>query len=166
MAEIKEDKVVLITGASSGIGRATALRLAAEGIRVALAARRVELLQQTVDEILAGGGQAMLAPTDVCNCEAIQCMVKTTLERWGKIDVLINNAGVIYDRPVVALKPEQLREEVAVNLTAVIECSQAVLPAMVTARFRSHHQRFIDRRADRFTRYKPVQRHKVWRDRL
>ena len=58
-------------------------------------------------------------------------MVKTTLEQWGKIDVLVNNAGVIYDRPVVALKPEQLREEVAVNLTAVIECSQAVLPAMV-----------------------------------
>ncbi len=134
MAQLKEDrdrKVVLITGASSGIGRATALYLAAEGMRVSLAARRFELLQQTANEIIAGGGDAMVAPTDVCSTAEIHRMVKATLEKWGKIDVLINNAGVIYDRPVVALKPDQLRQEVAVNLTAVIECSQAVLPAMV-----------------------------------
>jgi len=138
MAEFKQDrdrKVVLITGASSGIGRSTALCLAAEGMRVALAARREGLLQQTAAEIQAAGGEALVLPTDVCSTEAIHKMVKAALEQWGQIDVLINNAGVIYDRPVVALKPDQLRQEVAVNLTAVIECSQAVLPAMVRRGF-------------------------------
>lgn len=134
MGDVKEDrdrKVVLITGASSGIGRMAAVHLAAEGMRVALAARRLELLQQTAAEITAGGGEAIAVQTDIRSTEEIRSMVKATLEQWGKIDVLVNNAGVIYDRPVVALKPDQLREEVAVNLTAVIECSQAVLPAMV-----------------------------------
>jgi short-subunit dehydrogenase len=134
MGYVKEDrnrKVVLITGASSGIGRVAAMHLAAEGMRVALAARRLELLQQTAAEITAGGGEAIALQTDIRSTEEIRSMVKATLEQWGKIDVLVNNAGVIYDRPVVALKPDQLREEVAVNLTAVIECSQAVLPAMV-----------------------------------
>jgi 3-oxoacyl-[acyl-carrier protein] reductase len=127
----RDRKVVLITGASSGIGRAVALRLAAEGMRVALAARRLELLQETAAEIMAGGGEAFVAPTDLRSTEEIHRLVKSTLAQWGQIDVLVNNAGVIYDRPLVAIKPEQLREEVATNLTAVIECSQAVLPAMV-----------------------------------
>ena len=134
MTEAKQDrdrKVVLITGASSGIGRVAAKHLAAEGMRVAMAARRLEMLQQTAGEITAVGGEAIALQTDVRSSEEIRSMVKATLERWGKIDVLVNNAGVIYDRPVVALKPDQLREEVAVNLTAVIECSQAVLPSMV-----------------------------------
>ncbi len=124
-------KVAIVTGASSGIGEATACRLAREGMRVTLAARRQGELERVAREIEAGGGQALVAPTDVRDRAAIHRMVQATLDRWGRVDVLINNAGLGYSARVVDLDPDQLRDHVSVNLVAVIECAQAVLPAMM-----------------------------------
>jgi short-subunit dehydrogenase len=121
----------IVTGASSGIGEATARRLARDGMRMTLAARRQDELERVAREIEAGGGQALVAPTDVRDRAAIHRMVQATLDRWGRVDVLINNAGLGYSARVVDLDPEQLRAQVSVNLVAVIECAQAVLPAMM-----------------------------------
>ena len=121
----------IVTGASSGIGEATARRLARDGMRVTLAARRQDELERVAGEIEAGGGQALVAPTDVRDRAAIHRMVQATLDRWGRVDVLINNAGLGYSARVVDLDPDQLRDQVSVNLVAVVECAQAVLPAMM-----------------------------------
>ncbi len=121
----------IVTGASSGIGEATARRLARDGMRLTLAARRQDELERVAREIEAGGGQALIAPTDVRDRAAIHRMVQATLDRWGRVDVLINNAGLGYSAQVVDLDPDQLRDQVSVNLVAVIECAQAVLPAMI-----------------------------------
>jgi len=123
-------KTAIITGASSGIGEATARRLAGEGMCVTLAARRQDELDRVAREIETDGGQALVAPTDVRDRAAIQRMVQATLDKWGRVEVLVNNAGLGYNDHVVNLDPDQLREQVNVNLVAVIECAQAVLPAM------------------------------------
>ena len=125
------NQVAIITGASSGIGEATARRLARDGMCVMLAARRQEELERIAREIEAVGGQALAAPTDVRDRAAIQHMVEATLGKWGRVDVLVNNAGLGYSRRVVNLDPAELRDQVSVNLIAVIECAQAVLPAML-----------------------------------
>ena len=124
-------QVAIITGASSGIGQATARRLARDGMCMTLAARRPAELERVAREVQSAGGQALVAPTDVRDRAAIHRMVQATLERWGRIDVLVNNAGVAYSKRVANLEPELLREQVAVNLVAVIECAQAVLSAML-----------------------------------
>jgi len=134
-------KSVIITGASSGIGEATARRLAREGMRVTLAARRRDQLERVAAAIEAEGkpippgpataGQVYVVPTDVRDRAAIHHLVEATLSRWGRIDVLINNAGLGFSQRVVDLDPERLREQVNVNLVGVIECAQAVLPAMM-----------------------------------
>jgi len=124
-------KVVIVTGASSGIGEATARRLARDRMRVTLAARRQDELERVAREIEAGRGQALVAPTDVRDRAAVHRMVQATLDKWGRVDVLINNAGLGYSARVVDLDLDQLRTQVDVNLVAVIECAQAVLPAMM-----------------------------------
>ena len=128
------NQVVIITGASSGIGEATARRLARDGMRVALAARRQDELERVAGEVRAAGGQALVAPTDVRDRAAIHRMVEATLTTWGRVDVLVNNAGLGYSRRIVNLNPAELRDQVSVNLIAVIECAQAVLPAMLRQR--------------------------------
>lgn len=124
-------KTVIITGASSGIGAATARRLAGEGYCLTLAARRQDELERVAQEVETSGGQALVAPTDVRDRVAIQRMVQATLDRWGRVDVLVNNAGLGHDGHVIHLDPEQVRELMAVNVVAVVECAQAVLPAMM-----------------------------------
>ena len=123
--------VIIITGASSGIGAATAGRLAQEQVCLTLAARREGRLQELARKVERLGSEALIVPTDVTKRAEIERMVQATLERWGRVDVLLNNAGVSFDEPLVALEPEKIRTEVAINLMAVIECSQAVLPAML-----------------------------------
>jgi short-subunit dehydrogenase len=123
--------IIIITGASSGIGAATARRLAQEQVCLTLAARRLDRLQALAKEVEALGSQALIVPADVTRRADIDGIVRATLERWGRVDVLLNNAGISFDEPLVKLEPEKLRAEVAVNLVAVIECAQAVLPAML-----------------------------------
>jgi short-subunit dehydrogenase len=125
------NKVVIITGASSGIGAAVARRLARDGMRLTLAARRLDRLEGVATEVKALGGEALVVQTDVRNHAEILRMVQVTLERWGCIDVLINNAGMSHDKPLFRLKAGVIREEIQLNLIAVIECTQAVLIEML-----------------------------------
>jgi short-subunit dehydrogenase len=127
-------KVAIITGASSGIGAAVARRLGQAGVKVVLAARREDRLQAVAAEIQASGGDALVVATDVRQRADIDRLVKVTTERWGQLDILFNDAGVSYDQPLIKIEPERVREEVEVNLLAVIECSQAALRPMLKNR--------------------------------
>jgi short-subunit dehydrogenase len=131
---IENSKVIIITGASSGIGAATALRLARDGMRLALAARRVDRLEKVAAEVESLGGQALVVPADVRRYEDIQCMVDKTLDRWDRIDVLFNNAGLGHDDQLIKVEPEDICDEMQVNLIGVIQCAKAVLPAMISQR--------------------------------
>lgn len=126
------NKVVLITGASSGIGAGAARLLAKEGAKVALAARRKELLDGLAEEITAKGGQALPLQVDVTDHAEIQQMINATLEKYGRLDVLVNNAGLGFSAEVKDIDPAKLRLQVAVNLVGLIECSQAALRPMLS----------------------------------
>ena len=126
-----DNKVIIITGASSGIGAATALRLARDGMRLTLAARRQDRLEQVAAQVETLGGEALIVQTDVRQYSDIERMVEATITRWGCIDVLFNNAGVVHDRFLLKVNHEDIVDEVEINLTGVIGCAQAVLPAML-----------------------------------
>lgn len=126
-----KDKVVIITGASSGIGAATAKRLARDGMKLTLAARREDRLKEVATEVAALGGEALIVVADIRNNEDIQKVIKATLDRWGRVDVLLNNAGMGHDKSLTYTKVEKIRMEVHLNLIAVIECAQAVVPVML-----------------------------------
>ena len=131
MTEIR-NKVILITGASSGIGAGAARRLAKEGAKVILVARRKELLESVAAEINSQGGQALPMTVDVTNSFAIREMVRETTGQYGRLDVLVNNAGVGFSTDVQNIDPAKLRMQVEVNLVALIECSQAALIPMLS----------------------------------
>jgi short-subunit dehydrogenase len=124
---------VLITGASSGLGEAAARSCARAGAQVALAARREEQLRELAAELEAAEGSALVVPTDIRDPAAIRAMAAATLERFGRIDALVANAGVGHSVPVIETTEEQLLEQVEVNLLGVIRSTQAVLPAMRAA---------------------------------
>jgi NADP-dependent 3-hydroxy acid dehydrogenase YdfG len=107
MNQNPQSKIVIITGASSGIGAATARRLARDRMRLTLAARRLERLESVAAEVESLGGQALIVQTDVRQYADLQRMAQATLDRWGRIDVLLNNAGVGHDGPLVDLEPER-----------------------------------------------------------
>jgi NAD(P)-dependent dehydrogenase (short-subunit alcohol dehydrogenase family) len=122
--------VVLVTGASSGIGRETALLLARRGARVALAARRRDLLEEVAAVIRDDGGVALVVPTDVTQKAAAQAAASRVRRVWGRIDVLVNNAGVLKPAPVASLRAADLEAMLRVNLFGALFMIQAVLPAM------------------------------------
>lgn len=125
----------LITGASSGIGAATARLFAAHGYRVALAARRADRLQELADEIRATGGEAEPFPTDVGVWEQVQTTVEGTIERFGQIDLLFNNAGFGRIDWLERLDPGQgIQDQLQVNLLGLIWMARAVLPHMIERR--------------------------------
>jgi short-subunit dehydrogenase len=127
--------VILVTGASSGIGEATARLFANNGYRVVLAARRFERLQALADEILAASGQALPVQVDLADLEAIQSMVKTVLATWGQVDVLLNNAGFGRLDWLDQLEPvEDIQAQVLVNLLGAIQTTRALLPYMIERR--------------------------------
>ena len=126
-----ENKVVIITGASSGIGAAVARRLGKAGMRLTLAARRIEKLEAVAEDIRISGGEALVVLTDVTNQAEIERMVQRTMASWGRVDVLFNNAGVSLNLPFVDWKSEQIANQVNTNLLAVMRCAHAVLPAML-----------------------------------
>lgn len=127
-------KVALVTGASSGIGAAAARALAGEGVRVALLARRKERLEAVADEIGRQPGQALACPADVTDRGAVQAAVERLLSHWGRIDLLINNAGRGMVAPFEATTPEELRALMEVNLVGALTVTQAVLPTMLKQR--------------------------------
>ncbi|MGW2321846.1 SDR family oxidoreductase [Streptomyces sp. NPDC001680] len=127
MSEI-EGKVVAITGASSGIGEATALLLAERGAKVVLGARRLERLQALAARIEKAGGQAAYAPTDVKRRADLSGLVDLARDRYGKIDVLVGNAGIGLISPLDDLRVEDWEEMIDVNLKGVLYGIAAALP--------------------------------------
>ena len=130
MAEKLRGKVALITGASSGIGEATAVALAAEGAQVALAARRVDRLQSLARRIADKGGQALPIIADVADEAQVREMVGEVQTRWQRLDILVNNAGVALLGPVERANPDDWRRMVTINLLGLMYATHAVLPIM------------------------------------
>ncbi|AZO26627.1 NADP-dependent 3-hydroxy acid dehydrogenase YdfG [Mesorhizobium shonense] len=124
------DQVVLITGASSGIGEATARVLADAGATLMLGARRTERLATLVEEIEAKGGQAAARALDVTERASMEALVAEARQRFGRIDVLVNNAGVMLLSPLAALKVEEWDRMIDVNIRGVLHGIAAVLPVM------------------------------------
>jgi NADP-dependent 3-hydroxy acid dehydrogenase YdfG len=125
------DQVVLITGASSGFGAAAAKLFAQEGCKVVLAARRLERLEEMVSEIRATGGDALSVAVDVTQHSQIEAMVKAALDRYGRIDILFNNAGFGRLDWCEALDPiKDIQGQITVDLLGVIWTARAVLPHM------------------------------------
>lgn len=133
MAGALDGRVVAITGASSGIGEATALALAAAGAKVALGARRAELLEQTVARIEADGGEAVAIPTDVADEAQANAFVRGAAEHFGRLDALVNNAGVMQLGPIEGAPTDEWRRMVGVNVFGVLYCTHAALPIMRAA---------------------------------
>ncbi|MET7458194.1 SDR family oxidoreductase [Streptomyces sp. NPDC005574] len=123
-------KIVLVTGASSGIGEATARHLAAAGHHVVLGARRVDRLALLVKELTEAGHSAEYAELDVTRLDSVTAFADSALTRHGRIDVLINNAGVMPLSPLDALHVQEWNQMIDVNLRGVLHGIAAVLPAM------------------------------------
>jgi NADP-dependent 3-hydroxy acid dehydrogenase YdfG len=128
-----EGKVAAITGASSGIGEATALALAAEGAAVALAARREDRVADLASRIEGDGGRALAVATDVTDEEQANSFVAQANEELGGLDVLVNNAGVMLLGPVAGAPTDQWRQMIEVNLLGLLYCTHAALPIMGAA---------------------------------
>lgn len=124
-------KVVIVTGASSGIGAATAREFARYGAQVVLAARRADELQTQVATITDVGGQAIAVQTDVSDNAQITRLVAQTLERFGHIDVLVNNAGIGMMTPYYKHSSETIQRVIDVNLMGAMLATRAVLPSML-----------------------------------
>ncbi|MFJ4650968.1 SDR family oxidoreductase [Nocardia sp. NPDC088792] len=125
-----DSKVVLVTGASSGIGEATARRLAADGHHVFAGARRLQRLEQLAAEITGGGGTAAFARLDVTDAADFAAFAAAAIERFGRIDVLVNNAGVMPLSPLAALRTGEWDRMIDVNLRGVLHGIAAALPRM------------------------------------
>ena len=126
-------RVAIVTGASRGIGRAIALRLASAGALVVAGARESHA-EPVAREIEASGGTAVAAPLDVTEPESVTGLVQTALDRFARVDVLVNNAGIVRDQLLLRMKPEEWDAVIATNLTAAFACCRAVLRPMVRQR--------------------------------
>lgn len=129
-----KDKAALVTGASQGIGRATALALAEAGAKVAVAARSAEKLRSLVTEIEARGGQALAVPMDVADPAQIRSGFEQVLEHFGKLDILVNNAAITRDTLALRMKLEDWDAVLRTNLTGAHLCIQQALGAMLRQR--------------------------------
>jgi 3-oxoacyl-[acyl-carrier protein] reductase len=134
------DRVVIITGAAAGIGRATARRFAQDGARIAAWDVKADDPDALVAEIKAAGGDAVFQKVDVTVASEVEAAVAAVLERWGRIDVLVNNAGILKDGQLVkwkdgqqvsAMSEQDFDSVVSVNLKGVFLCTRAVVPHMI-----------------------------------
>ncbi|MEI5993624.1 SDR family oxidoreductase [Candidatus Enterococcus mansonii] len=130
-----KDKVVIITGASSGIGEATAKLLAEKGAKLVLAARREEKLIKLVEEINATAGEAVYKVTDVAKQEDNQQLVSFAKETYGKVDVIFLNAGIMANSPLSALKVDEWNQMIDINIKGVLNGIGAVLPSFIEQKF-------------------------------
>jgi NADP-dependent 3-hydroxy acid dehydrogenase YdfG len=126
-----EGKIALVTGASSGIGAATARKLAAAGAKVGLAARRTDRLDALVGDIRAAGAEAMSLGMDVADARSVDAGVQALAEAYGTVDIVFNNAGLMPLSDVDALKTDEWHRMVDVNIKGVLNTTAAVLPHMI-----------------------------------
>jgi NADP-dependent 3-hydroxy acid dehydrogenase YdfG len=132
MAELS-GKVAVITGASSGIGEATALHLSKQGAKVALLARRKERLDKLVQDIEKAGGEAMAIEADVTDKEQCGKAIKQVIDKWGSIDILVNNSGVMLIGPAAELPIENWEQMINVNQLGLLYMTRAALPHITKA---------------------------------
>ncbi len=125
-----ENKVVIITGGASGIGKAASLRFATEGAMVMIWDVNAEKGEQTRQEIEAGGGRAFFYEVNTTDPEQTEATARKVKEKWGSIDVLINNAGITRDATLKKMSFKDWQQVIDVNLTGVFNCSKAVMPYM------------------------------------
>jgi NADP-dependent 3-hydroxy acid dehydrogenase YdfG len=130
MSENIKGKVVVITGASSGLGEASARLLSAEGATVVLGARRADRLQSLAKELTARGGKALALETDVTDRNQVKRLVDTAVKSYGRIDVIINNAGLMPQSLLASLKVDEWDRMIDVNIKGVLYGIAAVLPHM------------------------------------
>ena len=126
------DKVVIVTGASSGIGYATALALSKAGAKVAAGARRVDKLESLKKEVQENGGEILIKNLDVTKKEECDSFINLVTKTWNRIDILINNAGIMPLSFFKNLKISEWEEMIDVNLKGVLFCTAAVVPHMIT----------------------------------
>lgn len=129
-----QDKVAIVTGASSGIGRATAIALAHKGAHLALAARRANLLEEVAGEIQSYGRQALVMPTDIRNPSQVKALVECTIRHFGRVDILVANAGVYVRSPAQEITAEIIENAMQANFYAGVYAILAVLPSMLAQR--------------------------------
>ncbi len=134
MSSSAEGKIAIVTGASRGIGRGIALALGQAGATVVCAARDAARLEAVVAEIIAQGGKASARVVDVTSRESIEAMISTTVAAHGRVDALVNNAGITRDTLLLRMKPADWDEVIATNLTSVFISTQAVLKPMLKQR--------------------------------
>jgi short-subunit dehydrogenase len=132
MEQTLKGKVAVVTGASSGIGEATARELASRGASVVLASRAVEKLEGLQREISASGGLALAVETDVSDRGSVGTMIGRTVEEFGRVDVLVNNAGLGLSGKVPEVRAEDVRHVFEVNVIGPLNCMQSALPRMGT----------------------------------
>lgn len=125
-----EGKIVVITGASSGLGEATARLLSAQGASVVLGARRIDRLQSLADELNGNGGKALAVTTDVTDYDQVKRLVDAAVQTYGRIDVMINNAGLMPRAPLERLKIDEWNRTIDVNIKGVLYGIAAALPYM------------------------------------
>lgn len=123
-------KVVLITGAGSGIGAATAERFARDGACIALAARREDRLQEVANKVKQAGGQALIIPTDVTSLDQVRNMVTRTVDTFGRLDVVFNNAGVMRSAPLDQMDPADIEAQIKVNVLGACWVLREVIPIL------------------------------------
>lgn len=130
-----KDQVAIVTGASRGIGKAAALALVTQGAKVVINyARSSDAAIATVKEITDAGGEAIAIQADVSQSAEVDNLIKTTLDKFGRIDVLVNNAGITKDTLLLRMKPEQWQAVIDLNLTGVFLCTKAVSKTMLKQR--------------------------------
>ena len=129
-----KDKVALITGGSSGIGRAAAVAMAREGAKIALTARRAERCQEAVDEIEGMGGEALALPGNVADAEHVEALVAATVERWGRLDIVVPNAGIngVF-APIEDITPEEWDQTQNINVRGTFLTVKYAIPHLRAA---------------------------------
>ena len=125
------DKVAIITGAGRGIGQATALKFASEGAKVVVCDLSPEWIEDTVERITRMGGEAMGYTADVRSLPALRAMVDAVVARWGRVDCLVNNAGIVMDAQLKNMTDEQFDNVIDINLKGVYNCTRAVVDTML-----------------------------------